>query len=214
MSVKCTECNAELRITGESGNVPIDHFLLWNYLALKAERQYMQCVLSLSQGLEMALMETARFVLIVEPVKQRPEANSKDVGDLVDLFQKKTRNMTLEPLRNLLIKLAVHGIRPKNVHEAYRWVTEVNNLAKDLPSAKLVQTIPDKSLRGAVSKLRKVTVGVLRNDVGHHAGRRPTEQEAEAHHQEIREVVREVMTTFGVTPGGGQLIVTPPPRDD
>jgi hypothetical protein len=210
MSVKCTECGSQLRIVGDSGSHPVDHFLLWNYLALKAERQYMNCVLSLAQALEIALLVTAHFVLVAEPVNKEPDAAPKDIEDLVELFQRKTRNMTLEPLRNLVMKLAVHSVRPDAVATAYRWVTELNNLAKDAPAARLIQAIPDEPLRNAVAKLSHVTIGALRNDVAHQLGRRPTEHDVEAQHEELLQVVRTVMTTFGVTPRGGQLIVGPP----
>src|SRR5438552_1416980 len=52
MSIQCSKCGAELRIGGDSGSHPIDHFLRWNYHALRAEKRYMQCVLSIAQALE------------------------------------------------------------------------------------------------------------------------------------------------------------------
>lgn len=209
-TVKCAKCGAELRIGGDSGSHPIDYFLLWNYLSLKAQRQYMNCVMSLAQALELALIVTAHFILIVEPLRSDPSASEVEAEELVEVFRRKTRNMTLDPLRNLLMKLGVHSVRPVSVEEAYRWTAEINNLAKDAPPAKLIESISDAARREATQRLAKVTIGALRNDVAHQQGRRPSEQEVEHHHEEVRTVVRQVMTAFGVTPGGGQLVVGPP----
>jgi hypothetical protein len=154
------------------------------------------------------MAECATEWLLRFPVKNdrsTPEVRS----DLEACFHKHLRNMTLGPLRNLLAQIAVRNIRPNSTAEARHWIAETNKLARDLPARAVIAEIVNAELRIAVQMLSSVTVGNVRNDVAHRLGMRPTKSEVEKHEAEVSAVIPALLKTFGVTPGGGQLIVVP-----
>lgn len=204
---KCRECGTTLHIYGDTANHPID-LLLFGVFPLKLRRRYIQVVFALTQAVEIAMSICVEHVLVIKPL-ETDMADQTAATDLSNMFNKRLKNMTFDPLRNLVTKLAIHGIRPSSAAEARRWISEMNNLARDAASADLIAMIGDPELRQCVEQLRALTVGALRNDVAHHLGRRPTEEEVEQHETEVKPVVRLLLKTHGLTPLGGQLVVAP-----
>jgi|GEM_PF-2605658 len=207
LEFNCRECGVPLHIFGDTANHPID-LLLFGVFPLKLRRHYIQAVSALTQAVEITMSLCVAQVLVNKALES-DASNEATASELSESFDKRLRNMTFDPLRNLITKLAVHSIRPSSVAEARRWIAEMNNLARDTASAELVTTIPDPELRECVEQLRALTVASLRNDVAHHLGLRPTEQEVEKHESQVKPVVRLLLKTHGLTPSGGQLVVGP-----
>ena len=206
MTFSCPECGIKLRISGDTANHPID-LLLFQVFPLKLRRLYTQCIFTLAQALEITMSVCVSHVLLANWLETA--TNETEAAEIVKLFDKRLRNMTLEPLRNLISKLAVHKIAPLSRVEAKLWIGEMNNLARDSPSGEAVSSITDAEQRSCVEQLLALTIGSLRNDVAHHLGRRPTEQEVDHHEAAVKPVVRLLLRTHGLTPSGGQLIVEP-----
>jgi len=202
----CRECGAKLHIYGDTANSPIDQLLL-QVFPLKLRRLYTQCIFALAQALEITMSLCVEEVLVEQPIANA-SADLAEAEELRSAFEKRMRNMTFDPLRNLITKLAIHGIRPASLAEAKRWVAEMNNLARDTAPAEAVSAITQLELRKCIEQLRSVSVGMLRNDVAHHLGRRPTQQEVEQHEADVKPLVRLLLKTHRLT-SGGQLIVGP-----
>ncbi len=102
----CPNCHAVLRIGGDTGNHPID-LILFDTYKLRLERRYMFGMLALAQALEITLAGCARFVFVQRPLVASVHMQEPAAPQLLNTFESKIRNMTLQPLRNLIIRCAV-----------------------------------------------------------------------------------------------------------
>lgn len=201
-SLNCLRCKQPLRIASDSANHPVDQ-LVYDAAASFFERRYMQCVITLSQAMELALMLSAIAWIIGEvcvPPAAYVEKCTHELRDAVD-------RLTLEQLRRVLVSLAVRP-RPYSQHQVQEAVHGIGRMHQKMPDSFDVGRIPNSELRNLVEALRTSSFVKLRNSVVHQAYR-PTQGEAEACRIEVSNLNRGAMKVFGVTPSGGQLIALP-----
>lgn len=201
--VSCPACSESLRLGGDNANHPVDQF---RYDANQSfvERRYMQCVITLAQSMELALVLCAD-AWVLGPFHE--DTGRPDFEECAARLSKALDRLTLEQLRRVLVSFALRP-RPANLADATLLVSEVGKMQQKMPEPERVAQIGDPALRSLVTALASSSFVQLRNDVVHHAYR-PTESEADACRRDVQFLNRHAMTVFRVMPGGGQLVVAP-----
>jgi hypothetical protein len=204
------KCGGEIEIRGETANHPVDLFWMQESFVLYLQRRYMQSAIVLGQALELALSLCAENVFVHDPVERDPTATKGEHETLRKAFAKRILSLSLGGLRRLTVSIAVRGVRPTSIKEAIAAVAKVKQLISDRDSTPAaVAAIPDEATREAVELLLSSPVVEVRNSVAHQLYR-PTQAEIEQMRIDVSKLIRQTMKAFGVTPGGGQLLVGPP----
>jgi hypothetical protein len=188
----CPSCGATLRIKADTAHYSWE-LLLVEAVQLFQQKRYMQTIALSAQALEMFLAYVLYFVFIQRP---RP-ADVEDVRRTKELLEKHTSSMTLEPLRNVVAKLLVHGITPNDLAESRRWNPELVNLGRTRPSDDALEYAPAE-IRNALRRLRDSRIAELRNSVVHATAYRPTPDEAWSLEQEVGDIAGKLTSAFGM----------------
>ncbi len=99
MTLSCFRCNELLRIAGDNASHPVDQ-LVYDADGSFFERRYVQCVITLSQAMELALLMCATAWILrplhdIDAASTELRACESDLRDAVD-------RLTLEQLRRVL----------------------------------------------------------------------------------------------------------------
>lgn len=205
MITPCRHCGEPLRIGGDGANHPVDQFR-YDAVGSFVERRYMECVVMLSQSMELALLLCVDS-WILGPLRDQADTSETDVSQCASDLIAAVDRLTLGQLRALVVNLALLS-RPDSLDQARELVSRIGKLHQNTVTEDNVSRIGDEKLRNVVAALRATSFIRLRNAVVHKAYR-PTQDEAEACQHDVATLNQHAMVVFGVTPRGGQLVVAP-----
>jgi hypothetical protein len=205
MTATCRNCGESLRIGGDSANHPVDQFR-YDAVGSFVERRYMECVVMLSQSMELALLLCVDS-WILGLLRYQADTFDADVSQCASDLIAAVDRLTLGQLRSLLLNLALLP-RPDSLDNARQLLSRIGKLHQNTPTDDDISRIADEKLRNVVAALRATSFIRLRNAVVHKAYR-PTQDEAEACQHDVATLNQHAMVVFGVTPRGGQLVVAP-----
>jgi len=177
------DCRKPFRITGDSV-YPAHEMLIDDCYELLDRKQYVNCILTLTQAYEMFFSLYLRVELLYKPFAASPAHDRVEFNRLHDLLQEKLANLSFGPLRALFLYYVTSRRPPKNIFEAQRLVESLT--VPPLLEESDINRVDDVDLMRVLKALRRTTINKLRNDVVHKTAHRPTFDEVEAALQETQ----------------------------
>jgi len=195
-----------LRISGDIANHPIDQFVYDAYEPFR-QRRYMEVVVLVSQSLELALVMCAAYRVLGSLKRPKRLRRTSPFAVVSAEFDGAVDKLTLEPLRRVVLGLAVKGKNATSLAEARGLLSSFGKLRDGLPSEAEIANIADPKLREAARRLLGITNFVkFRNKVVHEA-LRPTQSQAETCWKDIGRLPLDFLRAFGVV--RGQIVMPP-----
>jgi hypothetical protein len=189
-TVECLDpsCRRQFNINGDLVN-PAYHMFIIQCYALKAEKRYSYCIVSLAQAFELFFSHYLYERLVIRPLHTDPDVRvAKDYQSLSDALYSQIESLGYRKLRNVFLHVVLEGPGPASMEEAQRVVASLPALCTDPPDAAL-SGHSDPAIGQLLLALKGNGVITLRNRVAHQEGYRPTLQEVEDAIKETREVI-------------------------
>ena len=183
-SVVCQneKCKKEFWIGGDLAN-PAWQMLIRDCWMLKEKKRYSYCILNLCQAYEMYFSLYLRAALVYKPYSVEKTHDLTGQNELSLRLYKKIKQWTYIKLRNALMHLIIDNVE---LHTLSQCQNAIDNLKSNNIKNKLLGTIINKDLSDALLELNKNNINVLRNQVVHKKGYRPTLEEVEQAEEDTR----------------------------
>ncbi|RLC71529.1 MAG: hypothetical protein DRI26_04920 [Chloroflexi bacterium] len=198
LDVSCqnVECGKPFRIVGDSVNERHEMLIFDCYELLK-RKQYMNCILTLTQAYEVFFSLFLRVELLYKPFARDGGEDINCLNRLAEMLIKKVERCTFVPMRKLFLQQIIAAPRPANLAEAE---TLIANL--EVPSCEPTDTelerLDDEELVALLKGVKNTTIHKLRNAVVHKRAYRPTREETEAALEETRLLLSRLTNRLGL----------------
>jgi hypothetical protein len=178
--VRCTSCGAEFWIKGDRVSSPYQ-FLFDDARRHFEAKQYIPAVATLGTAWEAFFRACAVSTFVYRPFFASEHLRfAEKLNRLSEALRTEIRKFTFFPLRNLVINIAVRGIRPVDTNTAESEIARIRSEKwGDNPPAAAIAAAPTLRLREAAEGLLGLTVGELRNRVVHSGSFRPSRDQVE-----------------------------------
>ncbi len=187
--VKCqnTQCGKHFNISGDAIN-PAYEMLVIDCSDLIDQKHYMQCILSLSQAYEVFFSLFLRVELLYRPYNADPNSDWNRLDVLKVRLYQKIQRRTFVSMRNLFLRQALSGARPRTLNEAE---SVINNLpdSPSEPEDSEIDAITDRRPLEFLRALKVTKINELRNRVVHKDAYRPTLEEVESAWEEAKKIL-------------------------
>ena len=189
-------CKQPFNINGDSASSAYRTLLLDCYQLLKL-KQYMNCILTVTQAYEVFFSLFLRVELLYKPFAQIEDLTTEDFNTLSGKLEKKVKSYAFHAMRNLFIQQLIDSKKPRNLKEIKDAIGKLEGkLSK--PNTSSIEAIKDKQLAVKVKALLAVSVGNLRNRVVHKQAYRPSKEEAENAIKEARSLLFPLSTQLNL----------------
>jgi hypothetical protein len=179
------ECDKRFWITGDRAN-SAHEMLIFDCYELLGRKHYMSCVLSIAQAYEMFFSLFFRVELVYRPYAAERGHCIENLNRVHQMLLDTMKPHSFDRMRRLFLRYLVDGHSPTNLSEAEAIVLELRP-PKETPSDSDISTLNDADLVPLLLRVRRTTIGDLRNAVVHKDGYRPSASEAECCIGEARE---------------------------
>lgn len=212
--IKCTACDREFWITGDTINSAYEMFI---FAADEhfAAKHHMLAVMSLAQAWELFLGTFAYSNFVYRPfwLEKRHAAAINELNRNLQQLRLNTRSFNLRNLVNLVAHTVIRQLHPRTLAEAAPMIAAIHDeaLQRD-PSGSDIAAIHDPDVREAVQRIRTLQIIELRNKVGHKEAYRPSAAEVIPCKEEEIVFLHHVRDLFGVggfNEFGADVVETP-----
>lgn len=183
-NVNClnNKCGKPFRIVGDIVNPPHE-LLIFDCYEFIARKQYIHCIISLSQAYEVFFNQYFLAELLYKPFSRDRKLNI--LNQLLETMENKFKKYTFDSMRSLFLYYITTFKPPINLTEAERIIKCLPDKPKKIKDTE-IQRFGDKKLVPLLLKVKKSTINELRNNVIHKKAYRPTREEAENAFEETK----------------------------
>ncbi|GAF78174.1 unnamed protein product [marine sediment metagenome] len=176
--VECFNCHKSFGINGDDISPPYE-YVYRECHKLIIEKHYINCIINLSQSIEMFLAYCIYDRLLWELFRKGIINSTDDVNLLIGGIDHKIKNYSFSSLRNIFFDIYLNRKSFNSKSDALAYIKNFHLLSKKLPSDNDICIYPDKNLITLFMNLKKTKINELRNKVIHKYGYRPSFQEVE-----------------------------------
>ena len=183
--VCCMGCGKLFRLISDSVNERHEQ-LLFDCYELLERKHYMNCIISATQSYEMFFGLYLRVAFLYRPFSSDWNAASLNrMNQVSEKLREKTRNCAFGHMRAIFLRQVTAPSSPVNLVEAAE-IIKTLDCSSTCPKEGDLRAVRDTKVANFLINLKKTRVNILRNDVVHKIGYRPTRDEAENAVEEAR----------------------------
>jgi hypothetical protein len=188
-TVNCQKCDRPFNINNDSVNAAHE-MLLFACNAFIERKQYMQCVLSVAQAYEVFFSHFLYVQLIYRPFAKDNRCDPRLLNELTKQLYHRVEKFTFEPMRRLVLRLAVDRAAPESLADAQAAIDALPK-RNDVPQVPRqdIEAVHEDRLRALLLLLQDADAVDLRNKVVHKEAYRPKLDEAKRVLDEAREIL-------------------------
>lgn len=146
---------------------------------LKSKKLYSNCVLNACKAFEMYFAHYLRVTLVYDLIKEDDDIETEKLNELLKLLYERTRKMTFHKMRSIFMNFVLKEIRPKKFSESEKLINEISDHSNKKPKVSEIKKSKNQKLADLLIRLGKTEINILRNNVVHKNGYRPTLMEIE-----------------------------------
>jgi hypothetical protein len=195
VSCQSVDCDKPFRIVGDSVNSPHE-MLIYDCYELVEQKNYMNCILILTQAYEVFFSLFFRVELLDQPFGtdlDQPfgtdlDQELADLNRLSEELHDKIKEHTFTRMRALFLQHMVTGHSPENLAEAAAVVAALPDRPGD-PKDAAIESLGDAKLVFLLKALKATSIHTLRNRIVHKQAYRPNRKEVEVALKEARSIL-------------------------
>ena len=186
--VSCMGCDKLFRLISDSVNERHEQ-LLFDCDELLERKQYMNCIISVTQSYEMFFGLYLRVAFLYRPFSSDWNAASLNhMNQVSEQLRKKVRKCAFWDMRAIFLRQVTAPSPPVNLVEAAE-IIKTLDCKSPCPKEGDLRAVSDTKVANLLINLKKTTVNTLRNKVVHKIAYRPTRAKAENAVEEARSIL-------------------------
>lgn len=167
--------------------------LFFDCYPLYHEKRYSNCVLLITQALEVFFYHYLKVELIYRPFYKETERDVTRVNNLLNSLQSSVEKLAYGKLKNVFLNWVVNESKILCLSDSASKISTLKkNYSDNPPSEEKLKEIPNSTLADLLIELRNCEVDKLRNKVVHKEAYRPNCEEVETAIKEVRKLLVEI----------------------
>lgn len=181
------DCQKPFRIVGDSVN-SAHEMLIFDCYELIEAKHYMACILNLAQAYEVFFSLFFRVEFLYKPFAREPDREDSNFNRLSAALQREVGQHSFFRMRALFLSFIVTGQSPKTLAEAATVISAFPNPPR-VPKDVAIENLSDPKLVSLLKALKDTNINMLRNQVVHQRGYRPTREEVGMAFEQTRSIL-------------------------
>jgi hypothetical protein len=189
-TVSClnSECLQQFNINGDLASPDYQMFIM-QCCTLKEKKQYMLCIIVLSQAFEIFFSSYLLKTLVLEPLKKDPAPlMPSNYHALADALYEQIKRLAFQKLRNVFLNITIKMLAPSSISEAMATIRSIPDMYCDSSDC-AIDAYPLDGISALLHSVKRSRIAELRNRVVHKEGYRPRLDEVETAMEEACKLI-------------------------